>query len=275
MMNQSTPTHTNSHANTHISADIEDNGIATITLNQPDIHNAFDEILIAQLTQTLKRFDADPAVKVLILKAAGKSFSAGADLNWMKKMADYSRSENYRDSLLLAELMSTLYQMNCPTIAAVQGAAFGGGVGLVACCDIAIASERAIFCLSEVKLGLIPAVISPYVVKAIGERASKRYFVTAERFDATRAYELGLISEVVEVNELNANVNAIAERIINNGPEAVKFAKGIINDVVNKDIDAPLRSMTAHRIADVRASKQGVEGVSAFLEKRKPNWTEE
>ena len=249
-----------------------ENGIVRVTLNQPRIHNAFDEEWILQLTATFKNLDKDKSVRVLILDAAGKSFSAGANLNWMKKMATYSYDENIKDSQSLADLMSTLYSMKCPTIAAVQGAAYGGGVGLVACCDIAIASKSATFCFSEVKLGLIPAVISPYVVRAIGERAAKRYFTTAERFDASRATDLGLISESVEGHDLEASVMSIAELIIANGPEAVIAAKELINDVSQEFIDDKLKSMTAKQIAEVRASGQGKEGVIAFLEKRKANW---
>ncbi len=261
--------------NSYIKITDHENGIVQITLTQADIHNAFDEKLIAQLTTTLIELDKDFTVRAVILDAEGKSFSAGADLNWMKRMANYSREENYRDSQELAGLMSTLYKMKCPTIAAVQGAAFGGGVGLVTCCDIAIASEKAIFCLSEVKLGLIPAVISPYIVKAIGERAAKRYFVTAERFNAGRAAQLGLVSEVVSADDLNEKVMAIAELIINNGPDAVLDAKDIINTVVNQPITGQLSVMTASRIADIRASDQGKEGMAAFLEKRRPVWDQE
>lgn len=260
---------------TYLKITDHENGIVQLTLNQPDIHNAFDEQLIAELTTTLRELDKDITVRVIILDAEGKSFSAGADLNWMRRMADYSREENFRDSEELAGLMSTLFKMKCPTIAAVQGAAFGGGVGLVACCDIAIASEKASFCLSEVKLGLIPAVISPYVVKAIGERAAKRYFVTAERFNAKTALQIGLISEIVNAEELNAKVLSIAEIIISNGPDAVIDAKDMINNVVNQPIDGQLRSMTASRIAAIRASEQGKEGITAFLEKRQPVWDQE
>lgn len=252
-----------------------ENGIVRVTLNRPEIHNAFGEELIAQLTSTLLELDGDKSVRVLILDAAGKSFSAGADLNWMRKMAEYSHDENFEDSSYLADLMSSLYNMKCPTIAAVQGAAFGGGVGLVACCDIAIASSNASFCFSEVKLGLIPAVISPYVIRAISERAAKRYFVTAEKFDAQEANELGLISEVVKQDDLNPKVMSIAEQILNNGPEAVIEAKQLIMDVNGKPIDGTLRNMTANKIAGIRASSQGKEGVSAFLDKRKANWERE
>ncbi len=252
-----------------------ENGIVRVTLNQPEIHNALDEELIAQLTATFKDLDNDKSVRVLILDAAGKSFSAGADLNWMKKMAEASYAENYQDSQNLADLMSSLYLMKCPTITAVQGAAYGGGVGLVACCDIAIASKSASFRFSEVKLGLIPAVIGPYIVRAIGERAAKRYFTTAEALDANRATELGLISESVDQDELAAKVISIAELIINNGPEAVFEAKQLINDVTNRSINEQLITMTADRIAVIRASGQGKEGVNAFLTKRKANWEQE
>ena len=249
-----------------------ENGIVRVSLNRPEIHNAFDDELIARLTATIKELDQDSSVRVLILGAEGKSFSAGADLNWMKKMAGYSKAENLQDSKYLAELMSSLYQMKCPTIASVQGAAFGGGVGLVACCDIAIASTNASFCLSEVKLGLIPAVISPYVIGAIGERAAKRFFVTAERFDAKRAAEMGLISEWVNPEDLETKVMSLAQLIAKNGPEAVLEAKRLIIDVAGRKFDAGLRDMTAERIATIRASKQGKEGVNAFLEKRPASW---
>ena len=248
------------------------NGIVRVTLNRPDIHNAFDDELIAQLTSTFLELDQDDSIRVLILDAAGKSFSAGADLNWMKKMSEYSLEDNLQDSQCLADLMSSLHGMRCSTIASVQGAAYGGGVGLVACCDIAVASMNASFCFSEVKLGLIPAVISPYVVQAIGARAAKRYFLTAERFGAKRAAALGLISEFVHETELEASVMSLAELIIENGPEAVTQAKQLIKDVEGQPIDAHLQRMTAHRIATIRASSQGKEGVNAFLEKRKANW---
>jgi methylglutaconyl-CoA hydratase len=250
----------------------QEQGIVRVTLNRPEIHNAFDDQLIAQLTTTLKELDQDLTVRVLILDAAGTSFSAGADLHWMKKMAGYSKAENLQDSEYLADLMASLYHMKCSTIAAVQGAAYGGGVGLVACCDIALASTNASFCLSEVKLGLIPAVISPYVIAAMGERAAKRYFVTAERFDAKRAAELGLISEWVNPEDLEAKVMSLAELILMNGPEAVMEAKQLIRDVADKAMDIPLKKMTAERIAAIRASRQGKEGVNAFLEKRPANW---
>ena len=251
------------------------NGIVQLTLNQAAIHNAFDEHLISELTSTLRSLDADRSVRFIILDANGKSFSAGADLNWMRRMADYSYAENHRDSQHLAALMATLFNIKCPTIAAVQGAAIGGGVGLVACCDIAIASEKASFCLSEVKLGLIPAVISPYVVKAMGERAAKRYFITAERFTAQTAQQLGLISEIVAAEALNSTVMSVAQLIISNAPGAVIAAKQLIGEVAARPIDEQLQAMTASRIAEIRASAEGKEGITAFLEKRQPIWKTE
>lgn len=248
------------------------NGIFRITLNNPQVHNAFDEQLISELLHLLRELDQDKRVRVLILDAKGQSFSAGADLNWMKRMSAYSRDENYQDSIQLAKLMSSLFSMRCSTIAAVQGAAYGGGIGLVACCDIAIASDQASFCLSEVKLGLIPAVISPYVVKALGQRSAKRYFLTAERFDARRATEIGLISETVAKDALEARVMSLAERILANGPAAVVKAKQLIQEVDSKPIDESLQQLTAERIAEIRATDEGREGISAFLEKRPANW---
>ena len=253
----------------------EESGIVRVKLNQPEIHNAFDDALILELTKIFKDIDADASARVMILEAEGKSFSAGANLNWMRRMANYSRDENYEDSMALAELMQSLYSLKIPTIANVQGSAFGGGVGLIACCDIAIASERAKFCLSEVKLGLIPAVISPYVIEAMGSRAASRYFVTAELFDAVRAAELGLVSEVCSSEELNERVNTVANTILSNGPEAVVAAKALVRDVSGQNIDRDLMALTSARIADIRASEQGKEGVTAFLEKRPAKWLEE
>jgi methylglutaconyl-CoA hydratase len=249
-----------------------ENGIVRVTLDRPELHNAFDDVMISALAAAFNQLDSDESIRVLILDATGKNFSAGADLNWMKKMAENSYAENYADSRNLAQLMSRLYKMKCTTIAAVQGAAFGGGAGLVACCDIAVASNNAIFCFSEVKLGLIPAVISPYVVKAIGDRAATRYFSTAERFDAKRAVEIGLLSECVDPDELAGAVMSIAESIVKNGPEAVFEAKALIRGVSGKPIDDDLILMTADKIAQIRSSSQGKEGVNAFLSKRKADW---
>lgn len=247
--------------------------IATLTLNRPEIHNAFDNQLIQQLTTELENIDKDPNIRVLILAANGKSFCAGADLNWMQKIANYSREENLKDSLALAHLMQTLNNLSKPTIALIQGAAFGGGVGLIACCDIAVASPEANFCLSEVKIGLIPAVISPYVITAIGERAARRYFLTAEKFDIEEAICLGLIHKVASANQLQKTGEEIAQLILNNSPHAVTMTKKLIADVTKKPIDANLIKLTAEYIADIRVSTEGQEGLKAYLEKRKPSWT--
>lgn len=252
--------------------DIDKRGVATLTMNRPTLHNAFDDALIAEMTAQLQTLDNDPAVKVILLAAAGKSFSAGADLNWMKRMVAYTKEENHRDAMALGELMRTLNFVSKPTIAAVQGAAYGGGVGLVACCDIVIASEKASFCLSEVKLGLIPAVISPYVVRAIGAQASRRYFLTAERFDVNTAQQLGLVHEVVAPDALNEKVESMVSGLLQNGPCAVAAAKSLVFAVEHGDVDAAMIEDTAERIAALRISPEGQEGLGAFLEKRRPAW---
>jgi methylglutaconyl-CoA hydratase len=247
--------------------------VATVRLNRPDKHNAFDEHLIAELTQAFRDLPADAAVRVIVLAANGPSFSAGADLDWMKRMSAMDRAANERDSLLLADLMAAIDRCPKPVIALVQGAAFGGGVGLVACCDIAIASTRASFSLSEVRLGLIPAVISPYVAAAIGPRACRRYFLTAERFDAETAERLGLVHRVVEPEALGTAQDEIVAHLLKGGPNALAAAKDLIQRVSDAPNDEALRRDTAKRIADARASDEGKEGIAAFLEKRKPNWS--
>ena len=248
-------------------------GVATIRMNRPEVHNAFDDALIAALTSELRRLDRSLLARIIVLAANGKSFSAGADLNWMRRMAKYSREENLRDALALADLMRTLDGMGKPTIAQVQGAAFGGGVGLVACCDIAIASTEAAFCLSEVRLGLIPSVISPYVIAAIGERAARRYFLTAERFDAVEARRLGLVHEVVEGVALDDTVAKIAGQLLKGGPRALAAAKKLIADVSRRPMDDGLSAETARRIAAIRVEPEGQEGLAAFFDKRSPDWT--
>lgn len=248
------------------------NGIGTITLNRAELHNAFDDKFIVELTNAIKNLEKDPVVRIIVLAAKGKSFSAGADLNWMKRMANYSWEQNYQDSLQLASLMQTLHECRKTTVAIVQGAAFGGGVGLVACCDIVLASNQAVFCLSEVKLGLIPAVISPYVVKAIGERNAKRYFVTAEKFDAQSAKQMNLVHQLFELETLAEQAEDYLQKILANSPQAMRQAKDLINLVYNQPIDEALIRDTAQRISDIRASQEGKEGVNAFLEKRPANW---
>jgi len=256
----------------YLQTKIDDRGRATLTMDRPEVHNAFDDALIAAMTAELRRLKTDPGVRVLVLRASGKSFSAGADLAWMRRMADYSREENLADSMALAELMRTLDAFSRPTVALVQGAAFGGGVGLAACCDMVIASEKASFCLSEVKLGLIPAVISPYVVAAIGARRARRYFLSAERFDAAEAHRLGLVHEVVAPELLEERGARFCDTLFRNGPAAMAAAKDLVAAVAGRPADAALIRDTAARIAATRASVEGKEGLGAFLEKRQPAW---
>ena len=255
-----------------VNLNVESGGIATITLNNPGKHNAFDDEMIAALTQYFDQVNADDSVRVLVLAANGRSFSAGADLAWMKRMAEYGYDENLADAQKLAAMLQTLNTLTKPTIAKVQGATFGGGVGLVSCCDIAVASNHASFCLSEVKIGLAPATISPYVVQAMGSRAARRYCTTAERFDAATALRIGLISELVTADELDTTVNMIANAICNNGPAAVTAAKHLIRDVQNQTIDANLMQQTSELIATLRSSIEGKEGLAAFLDKRPASW---
>jgi methylglutaconyl-CoA hydratase len=248
-------------------------GVATLTLNRPEVHNAFDDHLIAELTHKLRDLDHNAGVRAVVLAAEGKSFSAGADLNWMERMVRYSEAENLRDAVALASLMRTLNGLAKPTIARVQGAAYGGGVGLVACCDIAVASAGASFSLSEVRLGLIPAVISPYVIGAIGERNARRYFLTAERFDASEALRIGLVHSMVEAGELDAAVAGVLGELLKGGPKAIAAAKDLIAHVAHRPIDHLLAEETAARIAQIRVSPEGREGIAAFLAKRLPGWT--
>ena len=253
-----------------------DGPIGIVTLNNPDKHNAFDDTLIVDLTRELETLDENSDVRVVVLSAKGKSFSAGADLNWMKRMSTYSEEENFRDAMTLGELMLTLHGLSKPTIARVQGPAYGGGVGLVACCDIAVGTQNAAFSLSEVKLGLIPAVISPYVIAAIGERAAHRYFLTAERFDATEAFRLGLLHELAASDDdMDEKINDICNALMQGGPCAHKAGKALIAAVASRPIDNVVVTDTAKRIAGVRASVEGKDGVAAFLEKRKACWIAE
>ncbi|HEY2889946.1 MAG TPA: enoyl-CoA hydratase/isomerase family protein [Dongiaceae bacterium] len=250
----------------------KDGGVATLWLNRPDLHNAFDDGLIAEVTQAIDSLANDTSARVVIVAGKGKSFSAGADLGWMKRMAGYSLEQNQADANCLAEMLHRLNTLAKPTIAAVQGAAMGGGVGLCAACDIGIAASDAVFALSEAKLGLIPAVISPYVIEAIGARAARRYMLTAERFDAATAERLGLVSAVVAPDQLMTEARRIADILLQNGPQAVREAKLLVAHVGARPNDAALRAETAKRIARLRATEEGREGVAAFLEKRKPAW---
>lgn len=256
-----------------ILSSIDNIGRATLTMNRPELHNAFNENLVATLTASLKQFDADPAVRLVVLAANGKSFSAGADLNDMRRMADNSRDQNLADATGIAELMRTLNFLSKPTIALVQGAAYGGGVGLTSCCDIAIATARATFCVSEVKLGLIPAVISPYVIGAIGPRAARRYFTSAEIITASEAHRIGLVHELAaDEQELAATAERITAQLLKNGPGAITAAKRLITAVSGRVVDDALVAETSALMADRRASAECREGLSAFLEKRPPAW---
>jgi methylglutaconyl-CoA hydratase len=256
-----------------VTLEIELNGpVATIWMNRPDMHNAFDEVLIAELTAACIALDDDPDVRVVVLAGRGKSFSAGADLNWMKRAANNGLDDNLNDARALAKMLRVLAEMKKPTIARVQGAALGGGTGLTAACDIAVASTRAVFATSEVKFGIIPSAISPYVVRAIGARQAYRYFQSAERIDAARAREIGLVHEAVEAEQLDAKVQEIAAALLAGGPRAQAAAKDLIRAVNNQPINDTLVEDTAHRIAHLRATPEAREGISAFLEKRPPDW---
>ena len=248
------------------------NATAIITLNRPDVHNAFDETLIAGLTETFTSLDDDRRVRAVVLVGAGKSFCAGADLNWMQRMAAFGPEENLADANALAAMLRTLYALSKPTIARVHGAAFGGGVGLVAACDIVIGAEDAMFALSEAKLGLIPATIGPYVIEAIGARHARRYFLTAERFTAAEALRIGLLHEIVPAAELDERVNAVLGALMTASPAAQLESKALIRGVAHRPIDADLIAGTARHIAAVRASAEGKAGVAAFLGKRRPSW---
>jgi len=247
--------------------------VGLITLNRPERHNAFDDVLIAELTEAFRSMEGEDSLRDVVLSGAGKSFSAGADLNWMKRMAGFSLDENRRDAMGLGALMRTIAHFRKPTVARVHGAAYGGGVGLVACCDIAIAAHTATFSLSEAKLGLIPAVVSPYVVAAIGERHSRRYFLTSERFDAAEAYRIGLVHDLAASEaDLDEKIGEIVDALLLCGPVAQMEAKALIRAVAGRPVTSELIQDTAERIAKVRASPEGREGVTAFLEKRKPSW---
>jgi methylglutaconyl-CoA hydratase len=250
---------------------LRDGPVAHLRLTNPDRHNAFDDALILGLTGAFTTLGEDSSIRVIILEAEGKSFSAGADLTWMQRVAGYSFDENLADAGALAEMLRVINFLPKPVIARIQGAAFGGGVGLVACCDIAIGSTRASFCLSEVKLGIIPSAISPYVVDAIGARAARRYFQTAERFDAAKALELGLLHDVVEEDALDAAVDGVIQSILSVGPIAAREAKDLVF-AVDRPITSQVIDDTVHRIARLRATPEAKEGMAAFFEKRSPAW---
>jgi methylglutaconyl-CoA hydratase len=247
--------------------------VARIWLDQPDTRNAFDDVVIAELTQAFAQAGAAPEVRAVVLGAHGPAFCAGANLNWMRRMADYTREENLADAGKLAEMLRTIAECPKPTIARVQGDVYAGGMGLVAACDMAVSVEAAWFCLSEVKIGLIPATVSPYVMRAMGTRASQRWFLTAERFTAAEAHRIGFVHEVVAAEDaLDAKVDELLKALVGASPAAVGACKTLVADIAGRDIDAALIARTVEGIADIRASEQGREGVQAFLQKRKPSW---
>ena len=246
--------------------------VALVALARPEVHNAFDETLIAELTRALRALDADTAVRAVVLLGHGRSFCAGADLNWMKKMAGFGHAANLADATALAAMLRTLHQLSKPTIARVHGSVFGGGVGLVACCDIAFAAHDATFSLSEAKLGLIPATIGPYVVEAMGARHARRYFLSAERFTAAEAFRIGLVHDICPGDELDGRINELLGALLVAGPRAQAEAKALIRAVAAQPISDAVIADTAARIARVRGSPEGKEGVAAFLEKRPPAW---
>ncbi len=246
--------------------------VGRIWMNRPEVHNAFDEVMIAELAETFARLEADPAVRVIVLGGRGKSFSAGANLNWMERAANYSAGENLRDARAMAGMLSRIDRCPKPTVARVHGAALGGGTGLASVCDIAIASTAAVFAMSEVLLGLIPATISPYVVAAIGPRAARRYFLTGERFNAAEAHRLGLVHEVSEPEKLDARVDETVTALLAAGPAAQAAAKELVRRVAHRVPDDGLIDYTAQNIAALRGTAEVKEGISAFLQKRPPGW---
>lgn len=246
--------------------------VATVTLNRPEVRNAFNEITIAELSLAFDELGRANDIRAIVLGASGPAFCAGADLNWMKKMAGYSHAENSEDASKLAEMLRAIYLCPKPVIAKIQGDCYAGGMGLVAACDIAVSVTSASFCLSEVKLGLIPATISPYVIRAMGENAARRYFLTAEKFSAQEAHRIGFVHDIVPADALDAHVAAIVNAIVTSSPNAVREAKVLVREISGKTVDAAMVVDTAERIANVRASSEGREGVASFLEKRKPSW---
>ena len=249
------------------------NQVATVVLSRPALRNAFNDEVIAELTDAFSRIGDDPEVRVAVLMAEGPAFCAGADLNWMRRMADYSREENERDAEKLAFMMRTIYECPKPTIARIQGDVYAGGMGLVAACDLAVSVDTAHFCLSEVKLGLTPATISPYVIRAMGPRAAHRYFLTAERFNAAQALNIGFVHEVVAADQLNAAVGAWVQSLLAASPNALKECKKLIQYVADRDITRLLIDHTVKAIADIRSSDEGKEGVQSFLNKTRPSWS--
>ena len=253
--------------------DIARNGpVARVFLNRPEVRNAFSDAVIAELTAAFQTLGSDSSVRAIVLGGHGKAFCAGADLNWMRAMADYSWEQNRADAQALADMLWAIYSCPHPVVGRIQGDCYAGGVGLAAVCDVLVAAEGIQFCLSEARLGLLPATIGPYVVRALGEQAARRYFATAERFTSAEAHRLGFVHELAAADTLDAKVDAIVQALVANGPAAVKACKRLVQDLAGQPITAVLREDTARRIADIRASAEGREGVQAFLQKRTPSW---
>ncbi len=253
--------------------DIQRQGtVARVFLNRPDVRNAFNDGVIAELAQAFRTLGADASLRAIVLGGHGKAFCAGADLSWMRAMADYTWEQNRADAQALADMLWAIYSCPLPVVGRVHGDCYAGGVGLAAVCDVLVAAEGIHFCLSEAKLGLLPATIGPYVVKALGEQAARRYFITAERFDAAQAKALGFVHEVAAADALDAKVDEVVAALASNGPAAVKACKLLVQDLAGQPITEDLRADTARRIADIRASAEGKEGVQSFLNKRKPGW---
>ncbi|WKD49048.1 enoyl-CoA hydratase/isomerase family protein [Microbulbifer spongiae] len=251
---------------------LQSDGVMYLTMNRPEVHNAFDEHQIDQLTAALQRINKNVHIKTVILGAEGNSFSAGGDLNYMRRMGNNSYKENLTDARRLANLMKTLSTISVPTIARVQGAAFGGGVGLISCCDFAFAASGAKFSLSEVRLGMVPATIAPYIIKAVGQKVASRLFMSGEVIDSDRAWQLGLISHLSDPKSLDLDIQAFTKSLLNNAPIAVKKAKHIVSEITQDSIDDEIIQKTISLIADLRESEEGKEGLNSFLEKRKPKW---
>jgi methylglutaconyl-CoA hydratase len=257
-----------------IKINTDERGVQTLCMNRPEVHNAFDALMISELTDALKAADQDDAVRLVVITGTGSCFSAGADLNWMRGLVNASQEENEKDALRLADLLRCLNYLSKPTIARINGAAFGGGVGLIAACDISISIKRTCFGLTEARLGLVPAVISPYVIRRIGETHARRYFLTAERFDCQTAYDIGLVQQLVSAKRLDEIVEEIIRKLLKGGPMAVAHCKQLIFMNVDHDVDSQklMDKKTARLIAQLRVSDEGQEGLTAFLEKRKAGW---
>lgn len=246
--------------------------VAKVFLNRPEVRNAFNDSVITELADTFTRLGNDPGLRAIVLGGHGKAFCAGADLNWMKSMAGYGWEDNRADATRLAEMLWAIYSCPLPVVGRLHGDCYAGGMGLAACCDVLVAAEGMHFCLSEARLGLSPATISPYVMRAMGEQAARRYFITAERFSAAQARDMGFVHELVAPDALDAKVDEIVALLVANGPSAVKACKRLVQDFAGREITQDLRAETARRIADIRASDEGREGVQAFLNKREPAW---